>query len=152
MSATWSRLLARPGTPMPETILLDTHVWLWIAGGERIAPTARRLIEAASGEEGLVMSPISIWEVGMLAAKGRIAVQPDCLGWVSVALAKTGVRLLPMSAQIAVGSSFLPDGFHGDPADRIIVASAIAAPATLITRDARILAYARRGHFRAVSA
>lgn len=84
--------------------------------------------------------------------KGRIAVQPDCLGWVSVALAKTGVRLLPMSAQIAVGSSFLPDGFHGDPADRIIVASAIAAPATLITRDAQILAYARRGHFRAVSA
>lgn len=138
--------------PMPETVLLDTHVWLWMAGGEKIAPAARKLIEAAAGEDGLVMSSISIWEVGMLAAKGRIAVQPDCFSWVSEALAKTGVRLLPLSAQIAVGSSFLPEGFHGDPADRIIVATATACPATLVTRDAQILAYARRGRFKAIPA
>jgi PIN domain nuclease of toxin-antitoxin system len=56
---------------MPETVLLDTHVWLWMAGGERIAPTARKLIEAAADEDGLVMSSISIWEVGMLAAMRR---------------------------------------------------------------------------------
>lgn len=137
---------------MPETLLLDTHVWLWMAGGERIAPPARRLIEAAAAEDGLILSPISLWEVGMLAAKGRIAVQPDCAAWVTAALAETGVRLLPMSAQIAVGSSFLPEGFHGDPADRIIVATAIACPATLVTRDAQILAYGRRGRLKAVSA
>lgn len=74
------------------------------------------------------------------------------MAWVTTALAKTGVRLLPISSQIAVSSSFLPDGFHGDPADRIIVASAIASSATLITRDAQILAYARRDHFKAVVA
>jgi PIN domain nuclease of toxin-antitoxin system len=138
--------------PTPEAVLLDTHVWLWMAGGERIAPPARRLIEAAAGADNLFMSPISIREVGMLAAKGRIAVQPDCLAWVTDALAKTGVRLLPLTVQVAVGSSFLPEGFHGDPADRIIVASAIAASATLITRDAQILAYARRGHFKVITA
>lgn len=137
---------------MPETVLLDTHVWLWMAGGEKIAPAARKRIEAAAAEDALVMSPISIWEVGMLAAKGRIVVQPDCLAWAAEALAKTGVRLLPLSVQVAVGSSFLPGGFHGDPADRIIVASAMACPATLITRDAQILAYARRGRFKAISA
>lgn len=137
---------------MPETVLLDTHVWLWMAGGERMAPAARKRIEAAAAGEALVMSPISLWEVGILAAKGRIAVRPDCLTWVAEALEKTGVRLLPLSAEVAVKSSFLPEGFHGDPADRIIVASAIACPATLVTRDAQILAYARRGRFKAVSA
>ena len=137
---------------MPETVLLDTHVWLWMAGGERIAPAARKRIAAAAAEDALVMSPISIWEVGMLAAKGRIAVQPDCLSWIAEALAKTGVRLLPLSVQVAVESSFLPEGFHGDPADRIIVASAIAFPATLVTRDAQILAYACRSRFKVVSA
>ena len=99
-----------------------------------------------------MLSPISLWEAGMLSAKGRIAVQPDCIAWVTTALAKTGTRLLPISAQIAVSSSFLPDGFHGDPADRILVASAMASSATLMTRDAQILAYARRGHFKAMRA
>lgn len=137
---------------MPESVLLDTHVWLWFAGGERLAAAARRRIERAAGEDGLMLSPISLWEVGMLAAKGRIAVQPDCMTWVTTALAKTGVRLLPLSARIAVESSLLPDGFHGDPADRIIVASAIASSVTLITRDAQILAFARRGRFKALAA
>ena len=137
---------------MPEEVLLDTHVWLWVAGGERIAPAARRRIEQAAGGDGLTLSPISIWEVGMLSAKGRIAVQPDCMTWVTTALARTGVRLLPISARIAVGSSFLPDGFHGDPADRIIVATAMASSSIRVTRDAHILAYARRGHFKAMKA
>lgn len=137
---------------MPESVLLDTHVWLWVAGGERFAPAARRRIEQAVGEDELALSPISIWEVGMLSAKQRIALQPDCMTWVTTALAKTGVRLLPMSAQIAVGSCFLPDGFHGDPADRIIVATAMATSSMLITRDAQILACARQGHFKAMKA
>jgi len=83
---------------MPESVLLDTHVWLWVAGGERFAPAAQRRIEQAAGEDELALSPISIWEVGMLSAKQRIALQPDCMTWVTTALAKTGVRLLPMSA------------------------------------------------------
>lgn len=137
---------------MPETLLLDTHVWLWVAGGENVAPQAKRLIEAAAANDGLALSPISIWEVGMLAAKGRIAIQPDCLAWVTESLERTGARLMPMSARIAIGSSLLPEGFRGDPADRIIVATAIASSATLVTRDAQILAYSRRGHFKAISA
>lgn len=137
---------------MPETLLLDTHVWLWVAGGEKVAPQAKRLIEAAAANDGLALSPISIWEVGMLAAKGRIAIQPDCLAWVTESLERTGARLMPMSARIAIGSSLLPEGFRGDPADRIIVATAIASSATLVTRDAQILAYSRRGHFKAISA
>lgn len=137
---------------MPETVLLDTHAWLWLAGGEKMAPAARKLVESSANADGLVMSPISLWEVGMLAAKGRIVVHPDCLAWVTEALVRTGVRLLPFSPQVAVGSSFLPEGFHGDPADRIIVATAMASSATLITRDAQILAYARRRHFKALRA
>lgn len=138
--------------PKAEGVLLDTHVWLWMVNGEKMAAPARQRIESAAEAGELALSAISLWETGMLAAKGRIALEPDCMAWVDEALALTGMRIIPLTAQIAVASSFLPGGFHGDPADRIIVASAAIASATLITRDALILAYAREGHLKALAA
>ncbi len=88
----------------------------------------------------------------MLAAKGRIELPVPCEQWVDEALAGSGVQMAEFTPRIGVFAAFLPGAFHGDPADRIIVATAIQTGATLITRDARILEYAEAGQVSAVSA
>lgn len=82
----------------------------------------------------------------MLDAKGRIRLAKDCLAWVREALGAPGVSLVPLTPEIAVESSRLPGEFHGDPADRILVATARLLGAALLTRDERILAYGKRKH------
>ncbi len=79
----------------------------------------------------------------MLEAKGRIRLSKDCLAWVQEALSAPGTSLVPLTPEIAVESSRLPGKFHGDPADRILVATARLLGATLLTRDERILAYGK---------
>ena len=88
----------------------------------------------------------------MLEAKGRIRFWMDCMDWVDQALAAPGISLVPLTPEIAIASSRLPGGFHGDPADRIIVATAREMDAALITRDRKILAYGREDYVTAVEA
>lgn len=90
----------------------------------------------------MYVSAISVWEVAMLDSKGRIRLSGDGSEWVREALSAPGVQLLPLSPDIAVASSRLPGTFHGDPADRILAASARLMTLTLVTRDERMLAYA----------
>ncbi len=134
--------------PNPErALLLDTHVWIWLLSdeGEMKLSAVRALEEAA--RRGLVrVSAISVWEVAMLEAKGRIRLAKECLAWVDEALRAPGIALVPLTPEIAVESSRLPGGFHGDPADRILVATARRLGATLVTRDERILAYGKAKH------
>jgi PIN domain nuclease of toxin-antitoxin system len=82
----------------------------------------------------------------MLEAKGRIRLTSPCGQWVRDALATPGLTLLPLTPEISLDSSRLPAPFHGDPADRIIVASARATAARLLTRDAKLIDYGRRRH------
>ncbi len=77
----------------------------------------------------------------MLIAKGRITLGMDVTEWLSAVLAVPGVTLLPLSAEIALDSTRLPGEFHDDPADRMVVATARAENAPLVTADRRILAY-----------
>lgn len=85
-------------------LVLDTHVWLWLVNGDPIAPQARTsILEAAS--HGQVRVPaISAWEVGMLAAKGRIQLAMPCLDWVRAALDAPGVALAELTPAIAIES------------------------------------------------
>jgi PIN domain nuclease of toxin-antitoxin system len=130
---------------MPE-LLLDTHAWLWLVQGEQqFSDENLALIEQAAREARLRVSSISIWEVAMLEVKGRIALSLDCHTWVRQALAAPGLDLLTLEPDILIDSSRLPGTFHGDPADRIIVATARARGACLLTRDGKILEYAARG-------
>ena len=131
-------------------LLLDTHVWIWLLNGEaRLRNTAAlAAIEKAVPLAALRLSAISLWEIGMLEAKGRLSLPMDCLSWTTEALSAPGLSLLPLSAEIAITSSHLPGQFHGDPADRLIVASARAHNATLVTADKGILAYGKQGHVR----
>jgi PIN domain nuclease of toxin-antitoxin system len=109
-------------------------------------PSAIRVVEEAA-HFGLVgVSAISVWEVAMLEAKGRIRLSKDCLSWVNEALRAPGLGLIPLTPEIAVDSSRLPGVFHGDPADRILVATARRQGAILLTRDEKILSYGKAKH------
>jgi PIN domain nuclease of toxin-antitoxin system len=131
-----------------RAFLLDTHVWVWLMQGDPTLKRARAVLstlEQAAMEARLLVAAISVWEVGMLESKGRIVLPIDVMQWVERALAAPGVRLQPLTPAIAVQSTRLPGGFHGDPADRILVATARDQDATLVTRDERILNYGATG-------
>ncbi|MEY3897425.1 MAG: hypothetical protein RLZZ214_2946 [Verrucomicrobiota bacterium] len=111
--------------------VLDTHVWVWSAAGDARAEKLRDFSGTA------IVSAISQWEVAMLAMKGRLKLMPDEESWFSANL-ETPVCLAPLTAEISTASCRLPD-FHGDPADRIIVATAITLGLPLITADEKII-------------
>lgn len=148
----------RPGTQrlVAETsgLLLDTHVWIWLMEqDDRLHLTARQAIDrAAQGPYGVHISAISTWEVGMLAVKDRIRLSMAPLDWVQTALAQRGVRLLPLSPEVAIASTNLPGSFHGDPADRMLVASCRLHDLALVTADSRILEYGQGHHLKVLKA
>ncbi len=123
-------------------ILLDTHIWIKWANhaGELTAEEAAFLQKSKHG--GLGISAISCWEVSMLHAKGRISFSKSIDDWMEDALNSPGILLIPLTLQISIESTRLPGEFHGDPADRIIVATANDRKLKLVTRDGNIRAYA----------
>jgi PIN domain nuclease of toxin-antitoxin system len=135
-----------------SALLLDTHVWLWYAEGvaDRLRPSSVRRLEEARLGDGLVVSAISVWEIGMHAARGRIQLAVPLRDWVERALAAPGIRLAPLDAAVAAESTLLPGGPRGDPADRFLIATARTQGVALATRDEGILAYAKQGFLRAV--
>jgi PIN domain nuclease of toxin-antitoxin system len=135
-----------------SAVLLDTHVWLWLMGGsDRLLETPGwAAIESAKDAGGLLISIMSVWEAGMLAATGSIRTRQDHHGWVEKAAQGPGLKLQPINMGIAVSSTRLPGDFHSDPIDRILVATARELNVPLITADSRILAYAGSGHVRAI--
>jgi PIN domain nuclease of toxin-antitoxin system len=136
-----------PGAP-GQLLILDTHVWLWTVEGatENMAPAAAEAIEAAGHHGRVAVSAISVWEVAMLEARGRIGLSRPVDDWIQAALRAPGVRLLELSQEIAVESTRLPGTPHGDPADRILAASARVTGGRLATRDRALVAYAGFGH------
>ena len=134
-------------------LLLDTHVWIWLMEGDKRLPVAvREEIQRAVPAAQLNIAAISLWEVGMLEKKGRIVFDVNCYVWIQQALSAPGVSLLPLSPEIALDSTRLPGVFHGDPADRILVATARRDETKLVTADQKILKYAEDGYVRALSA
>ncbi len=133
------------------TLLLDTHIWLWLAAGDRrlTRRRSRRIAEAAAAGT-LMVSPISAWEIGLLVSRGRVRLGKALEPWLDDALAAPGLNVAALTPHIAAASCRLPEPFHPDPADRMIVATARDLGATIVTADQRILAYARAGHVRAL--
>ena len=126
-------------------LLLDTHVWIWLASGDKLAMRISKLVDSAAKAGTLVVSAISVWEVAMLDAKHRIRLQTECADWVARALNARGLSLSPLTPEILVASTRLPGFFHSDPADCIIVATARHLGATILTNDRAILRYAKTG-------
>jgi PIN domain nuclease of toxin-antitoxin system len=141
------------GDPERNSLLLDTHVLLWLMFGEpMLGPKTKKAIALASLKSLLLVSAITPWEIGMLAGKKRINLYRDVLDWVRSALSMPGVGLTPLSLEVAVGSNQLPFEMQSDPADRILVATARHLGATLVTADRALLEMAKKGHFRALDA
>ena len=119
-------------------ILLDTHVLVWLdQAREDLGPAARELIQAAFVEDALFVSAITFWEVAMLAQKGRLRMSLDAQSW-RRELLQNGLREIEVNGWIGISSTMLL-GPHADPADRMIVATALARGARLITADQRLL-------------
>ena len=118
-------------------IVLDTHAWVWWAAEvpRRLSAKARREIADAPS---IGVSAISAWEVATLVAKGRLELDRDVLVWIRQALALPRVTLVPITPEIAVRSTRLGPTFPGDPADRILAATARELGAALVTRDAAL--------------
>jgi PIN domain nuclease of toxin-antitoxin system len=142
-----------PKTSEPPPLLLDTHVWLWLeAGSSELPSSARQAISAALGAGLLRVAAISLWELALLASRGRVVLGKPTNLWLEEALADPGPIIEPLSTRVAIESCDLPGTIHRDAADRIIVATARVTNAVLMTRDRRILDYAAQGHLTAVAA
>jgi PIN domain nuclease of toxin-antitoxin system len=137
----------------PASLLLDTHVWIWfMLANAELAANGRNLINRAAATGRLRIAAISLWETALLASRGRVVLGQPLGQWITGAVSAPGLSIEPLLPQVAVEASSLPDPFHRDPADRLIVATARVVNATLMTRDRRILDYAARGHLTAIAA
>ena len=120
-------------------ILLDTHVLVWLdAGDPRLGRQARRIIDSALQEDELAVSAISFWEVAMLEQKSRLRLRLEPESW-RADLLDNGLLEVQVDGEIGIRAARLA-GFHGDPADRLIVATALAGH-RLVTADRSILAW-----------
>jgi PIN domain nuclease of toxin-antitoxin system len=130
-----------------DPLLLDTHTWLWMENGlsHKFKRGTRSVLEQASRENLLAVSAISVWEIGMLVGKSRLRLGRSLDDWLAVARSAPGLNVAAVTPDIALDASRLEELDHGDPADRIIIATARSLNATLLTSDARILAYGKRG-------
>ena len=121
-------------------ILLDTHALVWFAEDHpRLGARTARLTDAALQRDEVLVSAISFWEIAMLADKQRLTlhISPTAM---RRSVLEHGVRELAIDGAVGIAAAQLVD-FHGDPADRLIVASALAIDATLITADRTILSW-----------
>jgi PIN domain nuclease of toxin-antitoxin system len=133
-----------------SALLLDTHIWLWYAEGisERLRPASVKKLDDARRNEGLWVSAISVWEIGMHSARGRIQLSVPLRDWVERALSVAGIRLVPLDAAAAAESTLLPGKPHADPADRFLMATARTRGVPLATRDRHIIRYGKLGFLR----
>jgi PIN domain nuclease of toxin-antitoxin system len=135
---------------MNDAVLLDTCAVIWLANGDRLTPESVAGIVHAGLHGGVFVSPISAWEIGMLSKPrpGRTEVLrfvPDPKTWFARFTAGPGIKEAKFTPDIAIAASWLPGEVHGDPADRLIVATARHLGLPIVTRDRKIIAYAASG-------
>jgi len=135
---------------MNQPLLLDTCAALWVVAGEISEATTNALNEARSQGHLVYVSPITAWEIGNLARKGRFKSHYSPQRWFEVLMSKPDTALAELTPRILMESWFLPGSLHHDPADRIIAATAREYGYTVITRDRALLHYADQGHLGAI--
>jgi PIN domain nuclease of toxin-antitoxin system len=125
-----------------QVILLDTHAAIWLAIDQGLGKQSQRIADKALADDRLAISAISFWELAMLIAKRRLRAVKSA-NEQRMKLLAAGIRELPLTGEIAILAAELED-LHGDPADRIIAATAIAHDAMLMTANANLLRWRHR--------
>jgi len=122
------------------SVLLDTHIWVWwlTPPGSLLSRAERDALDAAAGRRELFLPAISLWEAQMLHAKRRLELPLSFAEWLARAADDRVISVLPLSVEVVLALDALPASFHGDPADRLIVATARAHAMSLATHDAAI--------------
>ena len=120
-------------------VLLDTHVWVWwLTPGSELSRAERAALDASAERGELLVSAISLWEAQLLHAKGRLELPLAFPDWLRRAADERMLAVVPLDIHVILALDTLPRHFHGDPADRLIVASARAHGVALATHDRAI--------------
>lgn len=120
-------------------VLLDTHVWIWwLTPGSSLTAREREALDRAAGAGELHLAAISLWEAQVLHARRRIELPVPFADWISAAAAPNMLTVVPLDVDVVIAADSLPSTFHGDPADRLIVATARAHAMALATHDSGI--------------
>ncbi|PTS87039.1 VapC toxin family PIN domain ribonuclease [Sphingomonas sp. HMWF008] len=133
-------------------ILLDTHVLIWFADGDpRLGVATRDIVGTAIGSGEARFAAISMWEIGMLVARGHVTLAMPPETWIE-RLEDVGVVIVNMTRQISLDAGIMPREIHGDPCDRIIMATARSLGCPLLTADRRLLEYGTNGWLKVLDA
>jgi PIN domain nuclease of toxin-antitoxin system len=121
------------------SVVLDTHIWIWwLTEDKALSPAERSALNGEASRKGCNLPAICLWEAQMLYSKGRLRLPLPFEAWLAQAADPRVLTVLPLDVKIVSALNQLPDSFHGDPADRMIVATARVHSLPLATRDARI--------------
>jgi PIN domain nuclease of toxin-antitoxin system len=124
-------------------IVLDTHAWIWfISNPDLLSKRAKEAVNAGAKDKSILISSISAWELALLVSKKRLKLTLDVTDWIAKSENLPFIQFVPLTNSIAVKSVNLPLPLHPDPADRIIIATALSVGAPLVTKDRKLLDYA----------
>jgi PIN domain nuclease of toxin-antitoxin system len=120
-------------------MLLDTHFWVWwLTSRSPLKSTERNALDAAAEAGGVYLAAISLWEAQLLHSKQRLQLPLPFSDWLTRATEPRVLTVLPLDREVVIAVGALPARFHGDPADRLIVATARTHDMPLATRDRAI--------------
>jgi PIN domain nuclease of toxin-antitoxin system len=123
-------------------IVLDTHAWIWfISNPDLLSKRAEKAVNAAVKDKSILVSSISAWELALLVSKKRLKLTLDVSDWIAKSESLPFIQFEPVTNSIVVKSVNLPLPLHPDPADRIIIATALSMGAPLVTKDKKLLGY-----------
>jgi PIN domain nuclease of toxin-antitoxin system len=142
-------------TTAPDAVLLDTCAVIWLANGDPMLPRSMAAIHAAAVARAICVSPITAWEIGLLSRPrpnrtADLHFQPDPKTWFARFMGGPGIQAAALTPDIAIEASHLPGDLHGDPADRLIKATARNLGLPIVTRDRKIIAYGESGFVRTI--
>lgn len=123
-------------------ILIDTHIWLWLLHNpSQLSEKAQAAINSPEHQDSLLVSAISVWEIAVKSSLGKLTLPLPIEEWYQLAKSHSGIIVEPLDPLDAIASSILPEPFHKDPADRMLIAIARRYKIPLVTCDAKILNY-----------
>lgn len=123
-------------------ILLDTHAWIWwVSDQKKLSKKALEVVNSAMTENKIFISTISSWEIAMLVKSQRLEISLPIAEWIRTCERLPFFRFIPLSNDICLQSVNLPGKFHKDPADRLIVSTALKSNLKIVTKDKKIQNY-----------